>query len=292
MKKYIECLCSLLCGLTLLTGCEKELMNFEGEDCLYFDVRRGAEWIEPAKWAHQFYSTVDFGNLAGNDLKVSFKVMASGMARDYDRPFVVTVNKDSTSAIAGSDYDEFDENFIIKAGESNATVSFTIHRTKRMDGDTLQLQLQIHENEYFKLKYDNYGDFEGVYSPDKNPTFDYNKNAAIHNIFIYDVLSEPKEWAGNNITGAGLFGKFSVKKFRLMMEITNTTVEDYQSKATMPNARQVAIGQQMAKYLLDKAAAKDPVLDEDGTMMYFMAIGQLGGSAAWVPFTKPEDYYK
>lgn len=292
MKKYTTTFCALICGFFLLAGCEKELMDYEGKDCIYFDVRRGASWIEPSRWAHQFYTTIEFGNMIEDEVQVNLKVMAAGKSQNYDRPFTVVVNKDSTTAVTGTDFKFLEESHAIKAGETSTTISLTVHRTKPMDGDTLKLQLKLLENEFFDLKYTSFGDYPGTYPPDANPSFDGNKDATIHNLFFYDVLSQPKEWAGNNVTGTGLFGKFSAKKFKLMMELTNTTIIDYQSVETMPTVRQQAICELMSAYLLEKAKAKDPVLDEDGTMMYFMYISTLGGSSAWAPFTKPEDYYK
>lgn len=41
MKKHILIGCTLMGIFSLLTSCEKELMGYEGKDCLYFDVRRG-----------------------------------------------------------------------------------------------------------------------------------------------------------------------------------------------------------------------------------------------------------
>jgi len=76
------------------------------------------------------------------------------------------------------------------------------------------------------------------------------------------------------------------------MELTGTTIEDFSSAKTMPSARMAAIGETLARYLIEKAIARDPVLDEDGTMMYCNAVGTLGGSNAWAPFTTPEEYYQ
>jgi hypothetical protein len=282
---------SLAIGLMLLSSCEKSLMSFEGEDTLYFDVRRGAAWISPSRWAHQFYSTVEFGNIAGDVDTLAIKVMSTGTPKSYDRPFEVTINKDSTTATEGSDFELVKDNYAIKANQDSAVVRVVFNRTNHIDNDTVKLQLQLHENEYFKLGFNNF-DEDGHYSPDQNLSFDYNRDASIHNIFIYDVLIRPSTWMGNDVTGFGLFGKYSIKKYRLMMKITNTTIQDFSSSATMPSARATAICEKMSLYLLDKAKAKEPVLDEDGTMMYFMYVQQLGGSAGWKPFTKPEDYYK
>ena len=50
MKKHILIGCTLMGIFSLLTSCEKELMGYEGKDCLYFDVRRGATHILPSLW--------------------------------------------------------------------------------------------------------------------------------------------------------------------------------------------------------------------------------------------------
>lgn len=292
MKKYIYNIALACLGLATATGCEKELMDYEGEDSIYFDVRRGATWLDPDTWSHYDFSEVPFGSTMDDEMELSLKIMASGKMRDYDRPFTITANPDSTTAVSGREYDSFQESGVIKAGENSTTITLTLRRSEQIDQDTLMLQLQLHENEYFKLEYTDFNDAPGHYSPSGNMMFGYNKNACVHNIFIYDVLTRPEVWSGNDVTGMGLFGKFSAKKFRLMMEITGTTIEDYQSTATMPSIRQQAISETMSLYLLEKAAEGDPVLDEDGTMMFFMYVSTLGGSAAWAPFTKPEDYYK
>lgn len=305
MKKYILIGCTLLGMLSVLASCEKELMDYEGKDCLYFDVRRGAAHILPSMWAHQFYTDISFGTRVDNDVELSLKVMASGTIKEYDRPFRVIVNNDSTTAVSGADFDGLQDEYVIKAGESGTEVKFTVHRTKQMDGDTLQLQLQLLPNEHFALKYNIYGDYPGTYSATNHVAFSGNHDASIHNLFFYDVLSMPRGADGETTSGgwygqdqnspgtAGLFSNFSAKKFRLMMELTNTTVADYANKTVMPNPRAQAISQTVAVYLLEMAKSPDTVvLDEDGTMMYVSYVTNLGGSRAWAPRTKPEDYFK
>lgn len=279
-----------LAALALLSSCEKELMDYEGKDCLYFDVRRGASWIAPSRWAHQFYSVMDFGNMTDNDSVLSLKVMATGQLKDFDRSFQVTINPDSTTATSGTDFTGLESQYVIKAGETSTEIKLNVHRTAAMDGDTLRLQLVIQPNEYFDTKFSVYEDYPGTYDADANAAFAGNKNAAVHNLFFYDVLSQPSGWMGTD-SGYGLFGKFSAKKYKYIMNLTNTSIEDYQS-ANMPTARATAISQQVAKELLKQAEAGTPVLDEDGTMMYVMYVTNLGGAKAWAPFTKPEDYYK
>ena len=282
-------LSTALAALALLTSCEKDLMSFEGKECLYFDVRRGASWIAESRWAHQFYSVMDFGNMVQNDSTLSLKIMATGNLKDYDRSFQVIVNADSTTAVSGTDYSGLENSYVIKAGETSAEVKLAVHRTASMDGDTLQLQLQIVPNEYFDTKFDVYQDYPNTYDADENTAFGGNKNAAVHNLFFYDVLSKPTGWFGGD-TGGGLFGKFSAKKYKYIMEVTGTTIEDFQSDK-MPSQRANAISQTVAQELIKQADNGTPVLDEDGTMMWVMYVNTLGGAKAWAAFTKPEDYY-
>ncbi|WP_290230514.1 hypothetical protein, partial [Bacteroides acidifaciens] len=87
MKKHILIGCTLMGIFSLLTSCEKELMGYEGKDCLYFDVRRGATHILPSLWGHQFYTDISFGTIVEDDVELSLKVMASGTLKEYDRSF-------------------------------------------------------------------------------------------------------------------------------------------------------------------------------------------------------------
>ena len=267
-------------------------MDYEGKDCLYFDVRRGASWIDPDLWAHWNYSEVTFGNILSNDTTIAVKISATGTAKDFDRAFQVIVTKDSTDLQEGVEYEPLKPEYTIKAGETSTFVDVTFHRTERLSNDTLKFQLQIIPNEYFHTMFENYLDYPGPYDASQPKVeFNYNPNARFHNMFVDDVLIQPEGWMGSD-AGGGLFGKFSDVKYKYMMEISGTTIFDY-TREKMPSARATAIGQQVAEELVRRARAKDPVIDKDGTMMWVMAV-QSGkyGKDAWTAFTKPEDYLK
>lgn len=55
--------------------------------------------------------------------------------------------------------------------------------------------------------------------------------------------------------------------------------------------RAQAISQEVAKHLLEAAQKEQPILDEDGTMMWVSYVNILGGTRGWAQFTKPEEYY-
>lgn len=278
MKKYIHVLTAFT---LLLCSCEKEMIYYEGDDSLYFDVRSEIG-------AHEFYTAVPFGATQDNSIDIVCNIMTTGYPKDYDREFKVIVNSDSTTAIVGREYDPIEENYVIKAGETGTSIKLTLYRSQEIYNDTMQLQLQLKENEHFKTLFTNYVDNPGNFVPSNNAYFSNNHSANIHNIYIYDVVTQPKGW------WKGLWGDFSAKKWRLMMEITDTRIEDYNDiLVTMPMMRAQAIDEKFGKYLIEMAESKETVvLEDDGTMMYTKSVKTLGGSAAWTAGTTPEEYYQ
>ena len=289
MKKFIH-----LIGIMsfLFASCEQEIMTYEGEEAIYFDVRYGSSWGDPEnEWAHQYYTPVEFGRLNDESYTAQLRVKATGTVKDYDRPFSVTVLEDSTTAIKGSEFELQTNNFVIKAGETHAYIDVLIHRTERMSEENVYLMLQLQENEHFTLRFSDYGDSAGHWAPET--LHSTNTDASVHKLVINDLLVKPNGWIGTDDAGLGLFGKFSPTKYRLMMEVTNTEMDDYAVRNTgFANA----VSEKFARYLLEKAAlGRDHVvLDEDGTMMWCMYVqsSYLGGDKAWQPFTDPDEYYK
>lgn len=289
MKKSLYAIVSLL-TIMMFASCEKDLMDFEGETSIYFNLRSGAAHLDSLKWPHKYSSEVSFGSMVQNDYEITIPVCVTGTPVNYDRPFSIEVVNDSTTAKAGAEFDAVNTEHVIKAGELSTNVKIKFHRTAAIDGDTLRLQIRLKQNQHFNTKFQNYEE-DGYQHQYLHRQFDNNHDATCHTIYIYDVLSRPEGWAGLNETGLGTFGAFSPTKYRLIMQLTGTNVNDF-LKVNMPSARQAAIGETLGLYLLEKAKDRSTVvLDEDGTMMYCNAVGTLGGSSAWRPFTKPEDYF-
>ena len=294
MKKFGFAIMTAAMSFSLLASCEKELMSYEGEDGIYFDVRWGNEARE-GYWAHQYYTPVEFGamDIDVTTYDVRVRVTASGTPKDYDRPFSITIGADSTTAVAGEDYEAFPMDYVLKAGEQYAYIDIKMKRSEKMQKDTITLQLQLQPNEYFTCPFTNYAD-----NPQSDPPqtgYGYNTNAEEHKIVVNDVMSRPDGWIGGyNNSGTGIMGNFSPTKWRLMMEITDTNMADYASAETMPTARANVICDKFARYLLEQAALgrEHAVLDEDGTMMWVNAITTIDPANAWQPFTTLDDYYR
>ena len=54
---YIATLFLIIAGLS---GCEKEIKDFDGEEGVYFYVQWGPDWFDTTYWAAQPYTKVEF----------------------------------------------------------------------------------------------------------------------------------------------------------------------------------------------------------------------------------------
>lgn len=272
------------------TSCEKDLMDYQGGEVLYFDVRTGAAWLDPSTWAHQFHTPVMFGATSANELPVRLHIRTTGTAKNYDRPFRVVVVADSTTAKVGKEYSGINEECVIKAGELDTYFEFTAHRTADILEDTVRLQLRIEPGKDFTTRFENYQEENTYYQvtfPDK--VLDRNHSASIHNVYIYDTMVMPTGWWGTD--AGGLFGPFSAAKIRLMMKVCNLTIDDFADKKMMPQARAQVVSTQFTNYLLEQADQHTPCLEKNGTMMWTMYVNTLGGTRKWNIGTTPEQYY-
>ena len=286
-----------MCGLV---SCEKEMMDYEGEASLYFDVRWYVSHINQKYWPHRDWSEATFGNMEQNDTTYNFKIAVTGYPADHDREFTV-VATDTTNAVEGRDFTIENTKCVIKAGESYTYLKVTAHRSEQMLNDTLLLQLKIVPSDELTLMFTDFKDApvipSGYSTYNDNPFYfpgtdvkSVNHNAAFHSLWLYDVPIKPAGWYGTEI--GGIFGKFTAKKWRLLMEITGTSIADFASQTTMPSARAQALGETFGKYLLDMAASEETcIVDEDGTMMWVNYIDTNGGTRKWSQTTTPYGYY-
>ena len=79
MKKYIFLLSVVLSFL----GCEKEMMDYEGKDGIYFSVQEVPPSLygNPEIWAHVDTTLIPFSLLLENDSTVRLKVRVMGKVK-------------------------------------------------------------------------------------------------------------------------------------------------------------------------------------------------------------------
>ena len=158
MKKTLYIIGAILLSLVSLTSCEEELMDYEGENALYFDVRLYPSHIEKKLWPHRLSTEVSFGNVMQNDLEVVIPVRTTGVSTDYDRPYKIEVVADSTTARLDIDFSDLQTDRVIKAGQTSDTIRFKAHRTEEIFEDTVRLQIRLIPNEHFITNFKEYGE--------------------------------------------------------------------------------------------------------------------------------------
>lgn len=301
MKKILYYVSMMMFALVGFTSCEKELMDYEGVEALYFDVRLYPAHLDD--WPHRLHTAVSFGATMEDEIEVVVPVRATGAMKDYDRPFSIEIVNDSTTAIEGMEFDGLVKERVIKAGTLSDTIKFKAHRTATIDNDTVRLQLRIIPNSYFETPFKDYDEDSPYYrfvtfnskvdQPNSGsqlvPEFDLNTDAGIHNIFFFDTLVKPGGWWGTAL--GGTWGLFSAKKMRLIMELCGCDLDAFESTSTMPSARATSYGEKVGKYLIEQAklGRDHAVLDEDGTMMWVNYCTTGDPYYRWGQGYKPED---
>ncbi len=274
MKKTLYIIGAIILSVVSLTSCEEELMDYEGENALYFDVRLYPSHIEKKLWPHRLSTEVSFGNVMKNDLEVVIPVRTTGVSTNYDRPYKIEVVADSTTARLDIDFSDLQTDRVIKAGQTSDTIRFKAHRTDEIFEDTVRLQIRLLPNEHFITNFKEYGEPGSYFSyvtvggSQSSKEFDVNADASIHNIFIYDTMTQPKGWWGSALGGIG--GTFSAKKIRLMMELCNCDLSAFETMGTMPSSRFTSYCEKLGKYLIEQAklGPDHVVLEKDGTLMW------------------------
>ncbi|HJA13985.1 MAG TPA: DUF4843 domain-containing protein [Candidatus Butyricimonas faecavium] len=275
-----------------LSGCEKDLMDYEGLEGVYFAVQWGDSWGSELTWPYQPYTNVQFIQLGDADTAtVNLKVMVTGSVKDYDRTFRVEVNPDSTTAVVNVDYLPLENDIVIKAGEYMAMVPVRLIRTEALQHEEKIIGLKLVANQYFTLAFPEWDAVKGFNSGDIHERFD----ASLHEIRFSDMMVRPTVWTGtdsspyNDGAESGLWGAFSRKKLEMICERFDLTYNDFMSTTTMPLVLQNLIAKTMSQLLIDRYNAKDPVLEDDGRLMFFS--GCPWTSKIGVPWVPDEDYY-
>lgn len=279
--RYIAKIIGLVLSLAFFQSCEKELMDYNGKDALYFDVQYGPEWGDFDVWAHQIYTLVAFGTIDDVETEVDVKVAIAGSIKDYDRPFKIEIVQDSTTAICPREYEDFAKEYVIKGGEKFTNIRIKFKRTERMSDGTVQLQIRLLPNEYFELPFSLIGNIPGRWTGGETE-FGTNFDPSVHNVFINNILVEPSGW--NDLQ----FGKFSVKKYEMLLQEAEKyfgfTKSSFDDSEKMQSGRCAAIARVGANYLKAEYAKgrKFWVLDEDGSMMWIRGV-------SWAAGTNPDD---
>ncbi len=261
-----------------IMSCEKEMMDYEGVEGIYFAVQYGSSYGNERVWPYQPSSNVEFVKLTGNETTYQVKVMITGAVKDYDRKFKVEINPDSTTAVLGVHYKALPEGLIIPAHAISATVPVTLMRTADLGTEVKTIGLRLVENENFKLSFPEWDAIPG-YTASATPIIQ-EFNASLHTIRVNDFMVKPAVWIGSiqaENRESGQWGAFSRKKIELMCTLLDLTYADFSSTVTMPTVRSGLVASECAQYLIERFNAGDPVLEDDGRLMFI-------GNVPWTSY--------
>lgn len=280
MKTNIILIATFFALTSGLMSCqEAKVMNYEGEEGVYFAVQYGAEWGDTTLWSYFPFTKIEFIKSENSDSIHKLRVASTGSLKNYDRKIKMVIESDSTTAVEGVNYEKMVEEYIIKAGTYFVDIPIKLMKDENINAAAKRLSFKLLPTNDFTLSIPVWNsNVHGLWPNDEYHLFDNTR----HYIELTNFLVRPAVWFGtaDNVavgtTEGGYFGQFTVKKFNLMVEVMTAqgkpiTYADFSTSVTMPSAFAGVINDTMSTYLKAQFDAGHPVLEEDGRLMYFMA---------------------
>jgi hypothetical protein len=225
---------------TILFSCTKDLKTFDGQSSIYF--------VNATLSSPSDRSDISFalGKPSLTDSLIRLQVRIIGESTSDDREYKLVI-ADTSTAIAGEDFELLNDRFVIKAGEVSDYIQLKLKRTAAMQDTSLSIGLELHPNEYFMTMMEN-----RVTNSFTGATLSFTS----HTVYVNDVLKKPARWID------AYFGTFSRKKLALICELFNVTPE-YLDKF-VGVAELTFFGKFTQRYLNDKKAMGETIYEEDG----------------------------
>lgn len=287
MKKFIYII-ALLLALPAFNSCEKhDLGLYTGEDAIFFDQQWGGGGVtDTTQIRRQNYSVVPFGKMLSTDSLLRVKIETMGHVYDYDRPFSVEIVPDSTTATEGVEFEILNPQLSILAGQNSTRLNIMIHKTERLNNDTLQIQVRLIPGEHFVIPFDSQG--IGTMPLRGNggtlqTKYGTNSDPAIHNIFVNNSYEEPVKWYEKNL------GVWSARKMEILLELVEPlgwNVTTFDSNRMWEGSGYITCVNLLSNYLLEQYNKGKEYweIDPDGTMMWANS-----SVLPWSENSKPEE---
>lgn len=251
---------AVVCGFY---SCETDLMDYEGDAGVYFAVQYPwtSGYGDTTMWEMNPSTDVSFFLQDKTDSLITIRVQLLGDPVNYDRHFKVTVVDTGTTAVVNHDYDPIDEVQLLAANQHYTDMPIKLYKQDDLSGSQKSIMLRLEETSDFRLPINTWHPWPGQHGWSPSTGAAYVDISAIeHTIYISDVVRQPAGW------WAGILGAFTVKKFNMMCEIFDLTINDF-SKEAMSSSRAKAYGQRFDAYLNAQREAGHEVLEDDGTPM-------------------------
>lgn len=267
MKRIFKIL-TLIAGVVFISSCTKEMMDYSGPESIYFAVRDGNKTMSSTGWPYVPYTNVEFVKTTADTIVANVLIRATGETKPYERRVDLEVIADSSSALKGQHY-HVPQSVTLGAGLIETFIPVSWFRTPDMKLQEMRLQIKLVANEHFSLIFKSWDNPKELTSGTVYNGFD----ASRHNLICSDILVKPSNWLGSfdatTKKEKSAFGAFSPKKFLLIQSLMGYSYSDFMSSETMTIGLQYAISRYMSNYLVAKYKAKEPVLEDDGRLMWF-----------------------
>ena len=240
-----------LIAMVALVSCEKEMMNYEGGNGIYFDTEGMMLDTVSVHWGLK--------NSDVTEQEIQLKVMLIGNVTDYDRNFSVEIETregDDSAAIEGVHYEPILKQHTIKAGESETTIKVKLKRAPELMNKPARFAIKLVENEELAFLYTRYGaqmvdDTTVVSRP-----LDYQRA-----IYIDEKFPIPSWWP---YYGQQYFGDWSMKKAILICDVLEIDRELWMKDIV---AGLTAGYVKFAARYMQRWLNENPQYEDDGTLM-------------------------
>lgn len=268
IKNITKTACIAVAGLLALASCsEEEFMTYEGNKAGIYLQRVSTTDINGTPLGFSDSLVISFASYAANikEYPVTVPVCIMGDVTDYDRPFTLVVDKEKSTAIEGEDFEFSDTACYIPAGKTKQTVRLVLKRSDRITTETARLVFSLKDNANFVVELESY----------KNVT-DWKTQGeelcgSFYKIIFSDKYAITTWWT---FYGDMFYGKWSVKKEKLLNELMGWTHSDWErwnvAYGQMPYA-----AKKFRKYLQEQADNGTPVKEDDGSFMQLMPPYQV-----------------
>ena len=264
-NKIWKSCCSLCLFFMLVTlaSCEKSLMSYEGPESIYFSMQKNAN---PEEDVYLPDASINLMNQVGSEVEYGFNVMVTGEPKDYDRPYLIGVVADSTTAVAGTDY-ILPEGGVIKAGQVSDSLYVKLLKNDKLQETSVRLYVQVLPNEHFSTTFSQFAHDGREYN-----VFD----PRVYDLTFTSMMAKPYWWESystSNPVENGNLGYFTAKKITLINELYSLTYADWLDTdeggtGAMNLTRVKVIYKKFALYLIEQYKNRTPVLEADGRLMW------------------------
>ncbi len=278
IKKFLALAVVALCATVATTSCKEDKLDlYSGCKAGLFiqQVNTTDIYGNPISFRkEQTFSFADYDDKT-QEFTLGFDVKLCGPVSNVDRPFVIKVIADSTTAVEGQDFDISMNDYVLKAGKAAATVKIRLIRNPSLRQKMVKVMFRLEPNEHFELPIGNYKNSSG-----------WNVDGPIYNASEYwfsfgEQYKQPSYWS----FGSSWYGAFSVAKYLALNKVMSWTVNDW-SKAGQTGEK-IGYGRleyataALQKYLQKLADEGTPLIDDDGKSYVQLAGSYLVNYSAY-----------